>query len=390
LAYLIASQGWRNIALIYIADTQTYYSVQIFLAAARKLNITILASTSFATGTTNLTAHMKTIQQSRARIIIFIGTITDQQIVINNSLIEGLSGVGYQWIGIHANMDKALYMNSTNGIIQPYYEWSQGLIGLQNHADVNSAVYKEYAKRWSTTPYDPETSTVDPNSVSPLANFAYDACFMFAYALHHMIEVLDVDPMKIENRELYLEVLKNITFLGVSGQVSVDMNGDRIAPFDIVNFQHDQIVTIGKIAADGQVSYLPNVQIMYTGSTTVKPLDLSIRPLVKISRSIIIGTIGGSIMCTILCVSLIVFTWYYNQHPVIKASSSTFLILMLMGVLCLATSVIARALESQRQTPLSCVSELWLTNIGYSLIIGTLLVSCNKRTFYHASPLKFF
>jgi hypothetical protein len=333
---------------------------------------------------------MQTIKQSRARIILFIGTIIDQQAVINNSLIEGLSGVGYQWIGIHASMDRALYMNSTGGINQPYYEWSQGLIGLQNHADVNSDVYKEYAKRWSTAPYDPETWTVDRNSISPIANFAYDACFMFAYALHHMIEVLHVDPMKIENRELYLGVLKNVTFLGVSGRVSVDMNGDRIAPFDIVNFQQDQIVTIGKIAADGQVKYLPNAQIMYTGGTTTKPLDLPIRPLVKISRSIIIGTIGGSIMCTILCVSLIVFTCYYKQHPVIKASSSPFLILMLMGVLCLSTSVIARALESQHQSSLSCVGELWLTNIGYSLIIGTLLVSCNKRIFYHSSPFKFF
>jgi hypothetical protein len=282
-------------------------------------------------------------------------------------------------------MHKELYLNSTGGIIEEYYQWSQGLLGVQAFADVNSNIYKEYAQRWSKTTYDPETSTVDPetarldpNSISIIANFAYDACFMFAYALHKMIEVLDLDPMKIENRELFLETLKNVSFLGVSGHVSVDQNGDRLAPFDIVNFQGDQIVRIGSITVDGQVNYLPNITILYTGGTETKPFDFPIRPLIKISRSTVIGMIGGSITCTILCLILIIFTYYFNQHRVIKASSSTFLILMLIGVISLSTSIIPRTLENSRQSSLFCISELWLANIGYLLIIGALLVSFNE------------
>ncbi|CAF0782681.1 unnamed protein product [Rotaria sordida] len=106
VAHLIASQGWKNIALIYTTDTQMFHSAQLFIASAQKLNITILLSTSFATGTTNLTAQMETIKQSQARIILFIGTIADQQVVIDNSLIEGLTAPGYQWIGIHAKKEK--------------------------------------------------------------------------------------------------------------------------------------------------------------------------------------------------------------------------------------------------------------------------------------------
>jgi ABC-type branched-subunit amino acid transport system substrate-binding protein len=118
LAYWIVSQGWKNIALIYTTDTQMFYSAQIFIASAEKLNIKTLVSTSFATGTTNLTTQIQTIKQSQARIILFIGTITDQQVIIDNSLIEGLTVVGYQWIGIHASMYRALYLNSTGGMIQ--------------------------------------------------------------------------------------------------------------------------------------------------------------------------------------------------------------------------------------------------------------------------------
>jgi hypothetical protein len=137
-----------------------------------------------------------------------------------------------------------------------------------------------------------------------------------------MIEVLHLDPMKLENRELYLEVSKNVSFLGVSGNVSVDENGNRLAQFDIVNFQHDQIVKIGSITVDGQVSYLPHINIMYTGGTEMKPLDIPIRSLVKISRSTLIGMIVGSTTCTLLCLTLTAFTCYFNRHPVIKASSS--------------------------------------------------------------------
>lgn len=348
------------------------------MTAAQKLDIRIVVSASFVSGTINITAQIQDVKQSRARIILFIGTITDQQSVIDSSLNEGLYGIGYQWIGIHASMYKALYLNSTGGIIPQYYQWAQGFIGLQNFADVNSEIYRQYAQRWAAAPYDPETSTIDPHYISPIANFAYDACFMFAYALHHMIEVLHLDPMAMENRELYLETLKNVSFIGVSGHVSVDQNGDRLAPFSIVNFQGDQIVRIGSIGIDGQVDYFPNMTILYSGGTNQKPLDFPIRPLIPISRPVIIAMIIGSITCTILCLALMVFTCYFKKHRVIKASSAIFLILMLIGVISLSMSIIPRTLSNSIRSTFCCISDLWLANIGYFLIIGALLVSNNE------------
>ncbi len=69
-----------------MTDAQTFHSAQVFLKAAHQLNITILVSTSFATGITNLTTQMQEIKQSQARVILFMGTIIDQQVVIDNSL----------------------------------------------------------------------------------------------------------------------------------------------------------------------------------------------------------------------------------------------------------------------------------------------------------------
>lgn len=351
-----------------------FHSAQEFLAAARKVNIQILASISFAAGTKNLTTQMNTLKQSRARIILFIGTIIDQQLLIENSMAADLFGVGYQWIGIQASMYRALYMNAAGVINRQYYNWSQGLIGLQIVPDTNSNVYKEYARRWLNAAYDPETSTIERDYISPIANFAYDACLMFAYALHYMIERLNMNPMILKNRDLFLDILKNTSFFGVSGAVKVDYNGDRILPFDIVNFQGNRIVKIGSISNNGQVRFMNHVPILYMGGTRTKPLDLPVRSRIELSTAIIYGMITGSILCTLLCLTLVVFTCYFRENPVIKGSSSIFLCLMLTGVISLALSIVPRALENSSSTPLLCISELFLANIGYSLIIGTLLV----------------
>lgn len=376
LAHLLVSQDWHNIALIYTTNTQIFHITQIFLEEARKLNITILVSTSFAPGTENITTQIMDIKESQARIIVFIGTTKDQLIIIDNCLIHGLTGAQYQWISMHPSMHRGLYFNSTGGMIAKYYDWLQGFIGLYIHVDLNSSTYKEFNDSWSRTPNDPETPTIDSHYISPIANFAYDACLMFAYALHYMIEVLNMDPTKMENRGLYLKILQNTTFDGVSGHVSVDQNGDRpVSKFDIVNFQGDQLVKVGSISGDRQVTYLPDVKIMYMGSTYTKPRDLPIRPVIKIHRPAVIGIIVGSTVCSILCIAFIIFTCCFREHAVMKASSSTFLVLMLIGVLSLVTSVIPRALETDFPSSWICLSEFWLSNTGYPLIIGTLLVS---------------
>ncbi len=39
-------------------------------------------------------------KQLNAKIILFIGTLIDQQVLINNNLNAGLTDIGCQWIGL--------------------------------------------------------------------------------------------------------------------------------------------------------------------------------------------------------------------------------------------------------------------------------------------------
>ncbi|CAF0958336.1 unnamed protein product [Didymodactylos carnosus] len=123
------------------------------------------------------------------------------------SLSEGLYGTRFQWISIHASMFNDLYLNFTGGIIKDYYNFSQDFIGSQNLFYFNSDVYQRYVTRWRSAPYDLKVSTIHPKdtstSISVIANFAYDACFMFANALHRISEVMHLNPIDEANREIY-------------------------------------------------------------------------------------------------------------------------------------------------------------------------------------------
>ncbi|CAF0984126.1 unnamed protein product [Didymodactylos carnosus] len=385
LAYFIHKQEWHNIALLYTSDRPNFHNVDRFINSTKSLNITILTRRAFVSGAVNISLadHFAEIKNSKARIIVFIGTLKDQKEVIRNclELAPELIFNGYQWIAVHNSMYRAVYLNSSRGIEQDNYKWVQGLIGLQNSAATNSPEYKKYRKEWYSTPFDIETPSIYPNDTKEdipiIANFAYDACLMFAHALHQMIEKDKIDPTLEENRSSYLSILKNISFSGVSGIVSVDRNGDRSpASFDILNFQNDSLVKIGSITGEGYLTSFNETAVIYMHGNRIKPLDLPSRPIIKISRWIMISMITGSIICTILSLFMIILTYSLRQTPVFKASSPTFLILMLIGVGCLTLSVVPRSLEGLFSTStVVCILDLWLANISYTLIIGTLLIA---------------
>ena len=124
-------------------------------------------------------------------------------------------------------MYTTFYTNSTGGIVPHYYDFAQGMMGVQNFADIESSVYQTYAAHWAATAAQPDLPTVkpaDPNSMTVPGHFGYDAVYFYAHALHRMDEEFGID-MNIATpaqKALFLAVLKNVTFAGVSGPVSVD------------------------------------------------------------------------------------------------------------------------------------------------------------------------
>ncbi|CAF0881837.1 unnamed protein product [Didymodactylos carnosus] len=180
-------------------------------------------------------------------------------------------------------------------IVQDYTEWTQGFLGLQHFVDENSEVYTQYKNHWYSVLNGGNTPIIKPkdqtSSIPLIANFAYDACFTFAYALHKMIEEVGRDPML--NCELYMEVLKNVTFQGVTGIVSFLEYGERLIPFDILNFVNGSLVKVGSMTAEA-LSIIPRSLEAYfkVSSCSTCVLDLW---FTNIGYTLIIGTLLDSI-----------------------------------------------------------------------------------------------
>lgn len=375
VGYFLLNQGWKNIALVDTTDPHMFYDTLEFLGMADALGIQVIERLSFSIEVKNLSQEMKKLKNSQAKIFIYLGTIQNLPIVIKHSLMEGLYGYGYQWIIPQMTVFRAVLINQLDVETNNFSHWAQGLLSVEVQSHEDSHIYDEYEKQWANVIVGRNVSSVHSNVIMPLANFAYDAVFMLAHALHHMIEDLHVNPSDRENRELFLKVLKKVNFTGVTGRVFVDHNGDRTLDFVINNFQENQIVEVGKVYQNGTISYAENKKVYYMGGILLKPSDLPTRSLITISLWIVEIFISLCLLIIVLCWALIITVLLRRNHPIIKKSGFFFLIMILVGIVFLAIAMILRTLESHFATKALCIADVTIINAGYSLVIASLLVN---------------
>ena len=266
---------------------------------------------------------------------------------------------------------ETLFLNAAGAVIPNMYAFAQGLIGLQNLADVNSSMYQYYASSWAAQPAEADLPSVvpsDPSSIQVPANFAYDIVWFFAHALDRMIRDYGVDlsggisgASTADQRALFLAVLKNVSFAGVSGPVSVDQLGDRFAPFDILNVQGGRLVNLGSVTAAGVVTYQPGAEFLFMGGS--KAFDHVVRGVVSISEPIRHGLIAVTLLCLLMVAVAAVVLHALRKESIFKAASPPFVGAMLLGVALLLSSVFPRAFENfNKGTVGTCLADLFLTN----------------------------
>jgi hypothetical protein len=312
--------------------------------------------------------------------IITVLTVGD---VANGQPPLGLHGPGYQWIGLHSYMYSALWQNATGGIEPLQYQFAQGLIGLQNYRATNSDIYRAYSGRWADTPPQPDLPSVvpsDPASMTSPSDFAYDAVWFFARALDKLERTYNVSledgalNASPELKSAFLDIMKGVSFDGVTGRIVVDQRGDRqLAPFDLVNIQGSEVVTVGTVSFDGHVSFFPDRPLQYMGGS--KAADTPARYLQEIPlvERVVLTVLTGVLLGLVGLALLVLYA--FRKEAVFKAASPPFLGLVLVGVATLVASMVPRVYENYKGGSVKgCVAEVFLTNFGYTLIAGSLLL----------------
>lgn len=147
----------------------------------------------------------------------------------------GMYGPGYQWIGLHSCMYTTLFTDASGRIVPAQYAFAQGMLGLQNFADTESALYAAYAASWAAQPPAPDLPSVqpsDPRSMTLPAHFAYDAVWFLAHAIDAMErDGVDLARASPAQKERFRDTLLVTTFQGVTGHIAVDQKGDRFGTY---------------------------------------------------------------------------------------------------------------------------------------------------------------
>ena len=252
-------------------------SMQAFTDEANTRSLRVLASTSFANGQTNLSSNVDVLRRSGALVVVLFAPAAEASRFINATQAAGLDDI--VWVGsesvtlavrnmVTGNSDQAkLQASRLRGFagIGASGAAGEAYTAFQSRLSAFRATVMGYG--WCTAETDDDgrylwasdvpswvaqalpTITGQPHTVSTClwagddvvndfyAAFAYDAVYAMAYAIERTLAAAPHDP--IDGTTLMGQLL-NTTFLGATGLVAFDKNGDRDAGisyevFNVVN-----------------------------------------------------------------------------------------------------------------------------------------------------------
>ena len=275
-----------------------------------------------------------------------------------------------------------------NGVLIPSItDLMNGVIGVQLFYDTAAPAYTAMvaAYKSGTSAYESlvdlqTVSTVDPNSIGPVPTCTYDSLTLLGMALHQLVEVQQLDPRNISNRAMLFDDITKIGFQGASGELLLDANGIRTTGFSMQNFQvhaaaGPSFVNLGPVTNSTFVT-IDGTVIVWMGTQGRVPDEIvrTVRPLSSGATTALRAVAALLVACIVV---VLVAIAALRNFAVFKAASPMFLGLMCAGTGLLCASVFPRTLESAGTQSLrdsACVADLYLSNLGYTLLVGSLLV----------------
>lgn len=207
-----------------------------------------------------------------------------------------------------------------------------------------------------------------PSSVAK----TYDALYLAARAAHSLICDQGLDPTLARNRDAFMQAIRNTSFAGVSGNISLNENGDILQPMQIMQ-QRTLLPNISYTPTNVFASFqLSNGLVNRTWQMVQRapfffagtfPLDTPLKGVHHTSRSTNLAFIVVPAVIMAGLAGLIVATFVLRTRMSFKSTSPLFTMLCLFGCLLMVSSVIPRAAVnelSNRAAPSVITKIRWL------------------------------
>ncbi len=242
IANIIKDLGFTQIATLATSDDYGEGGISVVEDTAKDLGIEILSSQRFDKGAPDVKTQLQAIKDSGAHVIVLNTIVGDAKTVFSQAGDVGLVGKDYVWIGTDGPTQEGVFENDDGTVDQTVKDNMQGMIGTAPNRG-SGPTHDAFLDLWETcNGKDNNTYTgCGDRTPNTYASFAYDAVFAFAYAIERLVK----DSKDYNDGDLLLAELKKTDFMGATGHVTFNSQGDRNALYDIVNLQGDKFAVVG-------------------------------------------------------------------------------------------------------------------------------------------------
>eukprot|EP00667_Euglena_gracilis_P000104 EG_transcript_104 len=259
---LIRNFSWPRVGII---SVDSPYARGISDGLAALLGPTLAGYVLIPESTQNTTLvrqQLLTLQGTGVRVVVLAGVGDDCLTVM--AAAYGLGMTGARWTWLASDGCTAHPPSSLKGIAG---QAMQGLVGLAL-ADGAGPLFMALQARWAALDAAQFPGQVHQGlAPGPRVGITYDAVYAFANALANLS-----DPGQAMNRTALAAVLNRIDFVGTTGRVQFDGNGDRTpAVYSVVNLLGYSFQTVGSWSEAAGLVWDPTKAVTWPGGSLTPP-----------------------------------------------------------------------------------------------------------------------
>ncbi|KAK3268991.1 hypothetical protein CYMTET_22538 [Cymbomonas tetramitiformis] len=266
MADLVRHYNWTRVTTVAVEDEYGLGGFAAFHDAAEQRGITVAHRLTYPPDTADFSGVVADLQESRAYIIVVFASLFGQ--LMEQAYMAGVGGEGYVWIGsdttssLWEDMSSQLSDTQKNDIMRGY-------LGPVPYVNKSTPEYVAFAEQWAAQPATVDEGTgecseelddvgvpiwmrydVDHNkttydscigfnysdmTMETLFNaYYYDATYVMARAFHKLM----LNSSTAVTTEALRGAMLKESFVGASGHVTFDENGDRAGTIQYVVLNH--------------------------------------------------------------------------------------------------------------------------------------------------------
>ncbi|KAG0294926.1 hypothetical protein BGZ96_000163 [Linnemannia gamsii] len=385
---VIKNMGWTRISLIYDINSLGWAGREYFSSRAQNMGIYILTyqplSTAGVPFDPTYASIKDQIRKSQSRIQVLLAAGTNQSDFLHEMKEAGFFGPDYAWVTTHdiaPQLRRDQDVKAYDGLIMVANGWR--LLGYPP--------YDDFLSKWMRLNPLEYPGAGDPN-LENNEGMAYSCVMMLAHAYRELIEQAIPNPAdRSAQAPLVQEIIagnraadvnvskvyKQKAYRGPSGPITLNQNGDREEGYFVAfSMQNGYSVQFG-IVFTGNFTFtgVPFFKEHYTEFPSDAPSWTIENPRWDNASGIIIGSLCIiGVALTIISAMLVVS---FRNNIVIKASSPTFCLCELLGILLVLIWCMLHIGIPRKDI---CIAQIFVLPIGVTLLTGSLTIK-NYRVY---------